>query len=190
MFFKLKRPSRIIQKTSKIPAKKRISSDAFTKIYSQFHKPILNYVKSKISDEQSAQDITQEVFIKVFRFHESYHDGKVFSTWLWTIAKNTISDFLRKRLTSADKISCDEVVCTRRDAESTLVYRDERRDLLRMIRPLTRLQKRVLWLRAIHQLSYGEISEKLGLSITAVKNLAHRAKNRLSHEKPGLAPVF
>jgi DNA-directed RNA polymerase specialized sigma24 family protein len=44
------------------------------------------------------------------------------------------------------------------------------------MRQLTRMQKRVLWMRVIHQLSYEEISKTLGMSLSAVKNLAYRAR--------------
>jgi DNA-directed RNA polymerase specialized sigma24 family protein len=56
------------------------------------------------------------------------------------------------------------------------IRKDERRNYIKMMRSLTRMQKRVLWMRVIHQLSYEEISRKLGMSLSAVKNLAYRAR--------------
>ena len=53
-----------------------------------------------------------------------------------------------------------------------------------MLKVLTPLQKKVIWLRIIHQLSFDEISAKLGLSLTAVKNLAYRAKLSLQQIEP------
>ena len=61
-----------------------------------------------------------------------------------------------------------------------MIRKDERRNMLKLMRSLTRMQKRVLWLRIIHQLSYEEISRNLGMSLSAVKNLAYRAKLSLT----------
>jgi RNA polymerase sigma-70 factor (ECF subfamily) len=149
----------------------------FPKIYSKFRKPILRYVNSRVTDPELAEDITQEIFIKVFRFQGSYQSKFAFSTWLWTIAKNTVSDSPReqKETTLREPLS-EEIPCGSHCAETLAIKKDERRRLLRILKPMTRLQKRVLWMRAVHQLSYSEISKILGLSVAAAKNLATRAK--------------
>jgi RNA polymerase sigma factor (sigma-70 family) len=141
----------------------------FPKIYKKFRKPILRYVNSRVSDPELAEDITQEIFIKVFRFQDSYQSQFAFSTWLWTIAKNTVSDSLREL-----KEYC---------AETLAIKKDERKRLLRILKPMTRLQKRVLWMRAVHHLSYSEISKILGLSVAAAKNMASRAKQNLIEDQ-------
>jgi RNA polymerase sigma-70 factor (ECF subfamily) len=161
---------------------------AFSKIYSRFQKPILRYVKSKVSDPELAEEITQEIFIKMYRFRDSYQEQFAFSTWLWTIAKNTISDHLRGLKNTQnlsvnngdDPIVPDELPCTKENAETLIIRKDQKKQLLKILKSLTRLQKRVLWLRMIHHLSYQEISKHLGISLSAVKNLAYRAKITLT----------
>jgi RNA polymerase sigma factor (sigma-70 family) len=74
----------------------------------------------------------------------------------------------------------EEVPCLRPCAESRIIRKDDRRTYLKMLRSLTRMQKRVIWMRVIHQLSYEEISKKLDMSLSAVKNLAYRAKRTLT----------
>jgi RNA polymerase sigma factor (sigma-70 family) len=160
------------------------NENAYAKLYSRFHTPILKYVKTRIRDEEVACELTQEVFIKMFRFREAYQEEYAFSTWLWTIARNTVSDHLRgaqsQRLQLAqEEISAEELPCTLKNAEALLLKKDQRRSFMIAIRSLTRPQKRVIWMRMIHQLSYSEISQKLGVSQTAVKNLAFRARGAL-----------
>jgi RNA polymerase sigma-70 factor (ECF subfamily) len=162
----------------------------FTKIYSRFKKPIYRYVAARVSDPEIAEDITQEIFIKVFRFEESYQKKYAFSTWLWAIAKNTVADSLRelrKAEIASDPIT-SEMPCGRQCAETLAIHKDERKRLLRILRPMTRLQKRVLWMRAVHHLSYIEIAKKLGMSAAAVKNMACRAKQNLL-QNHSLVPV-
>ncbi len=159
------------------------SSEAFTKLHVRFSRPILRYVSGRISDLETAEEITQEIFLKAFRFRESYQERYAFSTWLWTIARNTVSDHLRSGKTEdplSEPAQIEDMACDRPCAETSAIRKDQFRSLLKSLQPLTRLQKRVVWMRAIHQLSYEEISCKLGLSISAVKNLAYRAKLTLT----------
>lgn len=165
--------------------------DAYAGLYHRFRKPIFQYVKSRIADDAVAEELTQEIFIKVYRFRETYEDKYAFSTWLWTIARNTISDHLRGTRGAAceldeEEIFLDDLPSPLLDAEAIAIARDKRRSLMKMVRSLTRLQKRVLWMRVMHQLSYDEIAAKLGLSLSAVKNLVYRAKIALSED---LGPV-
>lgn len=173
---------------------------AFSSIYSRFKKPIFQYVANRITDIQVAEELTQEVFLKVYRFHESYDKQYAFSTWLWSIARNTVYDALRKtKIRESELGECveaperlDEIPCRRSNAEALLHKKDLRRNLVKLMKPLTQLQKRVLWMRVVHQYSYAEISKQLGLSLAAAKNLAYRAKLTLSQsldQTPALALV-
>jgi RNA polymerase sigma-70 factor (ECF subfamily) len=181
------------------------SEDAFEKLFSRFRKPILSYVQARVANEETAQELTQEIFLKVYRFRDHYEDRYAFSTWLWTIARNTIADHLRGAKSSlhgmnsavmSDDVVLDELPSRERHAEELLENKDTRRGLLKIMRSLTRMQKRVLWMRVVHHLSYQEIAENLQLSLSAVKNLALRGKTAmteslelagLSHPAMGLA---
>ena len=164
----------------------------FNRVYKRFEKPIYRFVSSRINDPAAAEEVTQEVFLKAYRFREGYDPKFAFSTWLWTIARNSVSDWLRKSRPYLEATADNEidVACPEANAETMTARKSDRRYLLRLMGSLTRLQKRVLWMRIVHQLSYPEISAKLGLSLSSVKNLAYRAKITLTatlgHE-PSLA---
>lgn len=159
---------------------RKFNSGVFDKIYKRFHRPVLKFVRTRISDPEIASDLVQEVFLKLFRFRESYDPKHEFSTWLWTIARNTVTDYLRGVKGAPLSVSSDDLPSLLKNAEVLLLKKDQRRGVLRLLKKsLTRMQKRVLWLRVIHQLSYEEIANRLDLSLTAVKNLAHRARLNL-----------
>lgn len=168
-------------------------NEAFAKIYRRFRKPIFHYVSTRVFDKQSAEDVTQEVFIKAYRFREAYDEQYAFSTWLWTIARNTVFDALRKNKSAEDlpaaASSIDEIPSPFQNAESLLQVKDLRRLIKSMMRPLTKLQRRVLWMSVIQQRSYAEISKQMGLSLSAVKNLAYRARLTIT-DSFGAAPDF
>lgn len=164
--------------------------DAFAKVYRKFSSPLRQYVRSKISDPEVAEELTQEVFLKAYRFRDSYQERYAVSTWLWTIARNTVTDHLRGLKPEGTDHLTEELPCARPCAESVVIRKDDRKTYLRMLRSLTRMQKRVIWMRVIHQLSYEEISKRLNMSLSAVKNLAYRGKLSLNASFAGAIPTF
>lgn len=161
----------------------------FTEIHERYRRPILKYVFQRVKDREVAQEIVQEIFLKAFRFRASYRPQYALSTWLWTIAKNTVSDWHRKHEDERSSETCLlEPVSAEPDAESLFEEASRKKALAVCLGKLTDLQKKVIVLRVIHQLSYAEISRNLGMSISAVKCLAYRSKQALS--QMGYSPAF
>ena len=67
------------------------------KLISRYLKPVYNFVYRISNSQQDAEDITQETFIKVWQKIKKYNPDKNFKTWLFTIARNTAVDWLRKK---------------------------------------------------------------------------------------------
>jgi RNA polymerase sigma-70 factor (ECF subfamily) len=165
---------------------------AFDALYRRYEKAVLRYVDQLTGGDDAGPDLVQEVFLKVHRFRADYDPKYAFSTWLWQIARNTVLDWQRKSRPESAAIDPEEgPACPRPDAEALLARKGERRVLRDVIRNLTGLQRRVIWLRVIHQLSYGEISRRLGLSLSAVKCLVYRSKQALKPVQPGAeSPLY
>ncbi len=70
---------------------------AFEALIKSYLKPIYSFVYRYVGDEQEAEDITQEVFVKVWRNLKKFDQNKNFKTWIFSIAKNTSIDWLRKK---------------------------------------------------------------------------------------------
>ncbi len=159
----------------------------FSEIYRLFWKPVLYFVSRRVRDIAIAEELTQEIFLKVFRFSTSFTHGKAFKPWLWTIARNTINDWNRGRKTEpaapapvvasteAASSLVVEIPCHRPNAETLLLEREKKTKLHQWISSLRGTQKQVLLLRLVHQLSNEAIAEHMGLSLSAVKSLIHRA---------------
>jgi RNA polymerase sigma factor (sigma-70 family) len=151
----------------------------FEDIYEKFHRAIFNYVRAKVQEDELARELTQEVFLKVHRFGASYREEYAVSTWLWTIARNTVFDHFRS-VGSAIEVAFEEEPAGRdTGAERALSRREDFRALWARLRKLTRLQRRVVWMQLVHQLSHAEIAVRLDTSLASVKNAAYRARNSL-----------
>ena len=67
-------------------------------IYRDYHGKVSGYIRSKINSPQDAEDITANVFLKVYEKLDSFDESKAsLSTWIFTIARNTLIDYYRGR---------------------------------------------------------------------------------------------
>jgi len=166
-----------------LAAFKKGGVEAFSKIDRRFRKPIFRYILGRVPDSETAEELTQDVFLKEYRARESYEERFELSTWLWTIARNTVFDWLRKTreevLDSPEEFSWEEIPCQLPCPETRMSRKLDGRALLKLMSSLTDLQKRALFMRVVRQLSYEEISKNLGLSLSAAKCLVYRARRSL-----------
>ena len=161
----------------------------FDRMYGRFRKPILNYVLQRVSDEHLAEELTQEIFLKVYRFRNTYQPRFQFSTWLWTIARNTLTDWMRKgggafaqgAGDSDDPLpDVEQIPAPEPNIELKMTEEMDLSEVGFLVGSLTAAQRNVLYLRIVHQHSFREIADKLNLSLAAVKCLFQRGKGALT----------
>jgi RNA polymerase sigma-70 factor, ECF subfamily len=152
------------------------SSEAFAQLYDAYLQRVYRYVFFRVSDEQTAEDLSSMVFLKAWEGLERYQmNGSPFVAWLYTIAHNTVIDHYRTRkesvgldevvpLASADE-SLDDQVAVNFDLQTM-------RDVLQI---LNEEQQQVLTLRFIAELSTEHIAEIMGKREGAVRALQMRA---------------
>lgn len=161
--------------------------EAFGRLFEEFKGPIMSYLYPLVQNQASAEELTQETFLRVYRARESYEPKAKFSTWLWTIAHNAAMDHLRKRAEtpaseSADGESpslIDQLESPLTDAESALVEQAERARVEHCMGELTLPQREALMLRTVSELSYDEIATTMSSTLASVKSLINRAKQSL-----------
>jgi RNA polymerase sigma factor (sigma-70 family) len=138
-----------------------------------------------------AEDLCSETFYKAYRSLHSFREGDAsFSTWLYTIARNTVLSELRKQKTG--NISLDESgyvpVAPPESVPEQHLLRNERMSLVReAINNLPEKQRSALILREYDQLDYQEIASILGQTVSSVKSLLFRARASV---KTQLEPYF
>lgn len=167
-----------------------LDTRSLTEAYRRFYRPLLQHVRTRIADPETAADLVQEIFLKAHRSRHLYKPEHAVSTWLWAIARSLVVDHLRG-IRGSDVVhegEVEELPSARPDAERLLLSKHGFREAIRLLRPLTRSQRRVFLLRAFRHLSYEEIAARLGMSLAAVKALAHRARRTLlEHADPWAA---
>jgi RNA polymerase sigma-70 factor (ECF subfamily) len=152
---------------------------AFTLIVRTYETPVYNYVMRLVNDRALAEDLTQEVFLRVFQGLPKFSLRSKFTTWLFQVTKNRVLDELRAserrpRLTVAlDDVPPLEVV----DAP---MERVEAVDAVwRSVRELNVDLKMALLLRDIVGLSYTEIADSLEITLATVKWRIYKAREEV-----------
>jgi RNA polymerase sigma-70 factor (ECF subfamily) len=155
-------------------------SGAFGELYGKYAGMILRYLYARVHDQEGAQDLTQEVFVRVIKGIGGfeYRGEKSFLGWLYTIANNVlIGQARRKRALSTPLDENIEVVDPRSQEAVLSIY--DRVSLQQAISQLTQDQQQVLALKFFADMTNGEIAATLGRTEGAVKALQHRALQSL-----------
>lgn len=174
----------------------RISADANTgpmtlservqALFEQLHIPVFRYVMRKTKDSGRAEEITQETFLRLFRYLKEGRSVDNPKAWLFTVANNLAIDAIRSdsHIQDLDETTWKRIEDTRlgtADPEKFAMQR-ERLDRLRfVVLNLTPLQRDCLHLRA-EGLRYREIAELMNISISTVADAVRRAALKLSRE--------
>lgn len=178
--------------TSQSELIKRIKEGDITSFHEivELYKKKIYYIAYDIcGDHHEAEDISQEVFIKVFRFINSFRADAKFSTWIYQITVNTAIDTLRrykKKQISMETARMDSLppdssaigACIT-DPESHTVRNRLRQRLMQALPGLSKKERTIFVMRYFNEFKPLEIANMLEISINSVKTMLLRAKKKL-----------
>ncbi len=166
----------------------RDDAAAFRAFILEHQTRVFNAVLNKVQHVQDAEDITQEVFIDVYRKPEAYRGEAAVSTWLYRIAMNKCIDHLRKKqrrrggTATGEKEPLDFV-----HPGIVAENREKARFLYKAMRQLPDKQQTAWVLSEMENLSYKDIGEVMNLSLSSVESLLFRARQNLKKILSGLS---
>ena len=152
-------------------------TEALTRLYEAYFDKIYRYLALRIRNNYEAEDLTQQVFMKVLKSIPSYKStGVPFSSWLYRIAHNQLVDYLRQQNKKATvDIESLPLAHEGDDPQYKIEQQIDIDELKTAIRRLTAVQQEVLTLRFAGELSIAQCSEIMGKSQGAIKALQHSA---------------
>lgn len=180
----------------------RVADDderAFRELVRRFQGRVGGLIRRVLNDSESVDDLTQEVFIRVFLHRRNYRRGSKFSTWAFTIAANLAKNEIRRRVRRRNWFSLDALTEVYHDSVPQLADRTESREQTlereqlqgevgKAIATLPETFRLALVLRDIEGLSYEEIAEVLGVPGGTVRSRINRARSMLEHRLQSLLP--
>jgi len=169
------------------------SAEAFEELVGRYQDRVVALLEHHVGDRDQAEDLAQEVFLRVYRARGSYVPGAKFATWLFTIANNLASNALRRQARRRE-INLDARASGPLGAQplTTLVQaasgmmparqldKAELRDVVRLaLQVLNERQRMAVLLNKFEGMSYADIAETMEMTPKAVKSLLSRARVNL-----------
>ncbi|MFA5126642.1 MAG: RNA polymerase sigma factor [Patescibacteria group bacterium] len=155
-------------------------SDAFSFFYDQYVDRIYRFVFIKVSDKQVAEDLTQDIFLKIWQHLVDKKDIRSFSAFIFRIARNSVVDYYRKSYRQELPLEyLDESQEPADDKAATLDKSMDTETLLKLLRNLKPEYQEVLLLRFVEDLSIEDIAGILQKDKNNVRVLLHRALAKL-----------
>lgn len=175
-----------------VEAAKGGSVEAFSELMLQYEKRIYNFLLQWVRSSHDAEDLTQETFLKAFRNIRRLDSARVFSSWLFTIARRTASNHFRA-LKPKEELP-DDTQCGEENPAEALERKEEGDSVWRLARRLKPAQFEVLWLRYGEGFSVQETAHIMNTNQIRVKVLLHRGRKELAQSlqrhRPDLSPVI
>jgi RNA polymerase sigma-70 factor, ECF subfamily len=163
--------------------------DGFEELVRRYQRPIVAYVYRMVGDYDSALDLAQEVFIKVYNSLGRYRPEFKFSTWIYRIAHNAAIDHLRRQGASRTEeievegpegTTFEKPLASKAPTPEQETERGERRaEIEVVVAQLPPSYRELIVLRHSHDLSYDEIAEVTSLPLGTVKNRIFRAREAM-----------
>ena len=173
---------------------------SFEVLLRRYRTPLVNFLYRMVRDSAVAEDLAQEVFLRVYRARREYAPSAKFTTWMFRIATNLALNSVRDNRYRQSEISMDQAVSVGDDerrsmevrdltptVEQVLVARSRSEMILRAIDALPAKQRAAVLLHKYQELDYDEIARILECSDSALKSLLFRAYETL---RIALAPLL
>ena len=156
--------------------------DAFEKIYRRHHQPVYLLCLRMVRDASQAEDLTQEVFIQLFRKIHTFRNDSLFSTWLYRLTVNQVLMYFRKPIVKTERTTDDGeppiriANGTENPSRISLIDRIALNEAIAQLAPGYRM---VLILHDVEGYEHEQIGKMLGCAVGTSKSQLHKARLKL-----------
>jgi RNA polymerase sigma factor (sigma-70 family) len=149
-------------------------------LFDRYRAPLFDFLSRMSADRAAAEDLVQDVFVRILKYRRTYRADGCFETWMFRIARNTLADYFRKRRTLESIRDGDFDRVAPGPGPVERLERERETDRLKRALMLLADDKRELLVLARYRnMSYERIGAVLGIEIGAVKVRVHRAVKEL-----------
>lgn len=153
---------------------------AFEYLFNRYRDAIRNLFVQRLGGSNDADDLLQETFIKVYINLHRYRPDYTFGQWVYTIARNTFIDYVRRR---QEDLPIDERFTAPASSaptpEESYINLQQRTQIEHYLERLTPRYRQLIVMRFFEEYSYEEIATKLSLPLGTVKTQIHRAREQM-----------
>ncbi|WP_220210223.1 RNA polymerase sigma factor SigZ [Reticulibacter mediterranei] len=147
-----------------------------------FHVPLYQFIRRRVSDEATAEDLLQDVFLKIHQYSSSLKDARRLESWIYQIARNLIIDHYRSHRHLMTSLDAEEALDLPEDLPDDDIVSELLPCVRAMVLALPEQDRQALILTEYQGLTQKELGERLGLSFSGAKSRVQRAREKLKQE--------
>ncbi len=159
----------------------------FTELVTRYKNLVYSIILRMVTDREEANDLAQDVFVKIYKNLDKYYPDYKFSTWVIRITTNHVIDFRRKK--KQETVSYEEIdydMATNDSPESTYIEKERKQKLDDVVNNLPEMYKIPIVLYHQQGLSYQEIADIINEPLSKVKNRIFRGRKMLKDSLLGM----
>ncbi len=167
---------------------------AFELLLARYRSPVINFLYRMLQNRAVAEELAQEVFLRVYRARKDYKPTAKFTTWMFRIASNLALNAIRDgRTAKAAEVAADEtdeednfpvmqLADRRPTVEQEMIEQDRAQAIRQAVEALPEKQRMAVLLHKYQDMDYAEIAKIIGCSESALKSLLFRAYETLREQ--------
>ena len=147
-------------------------------VWERFHTPLLRFIRRRVADDETAEDLLQDVFLKIHQGIETLKDMRKLESWVYGIARHTIIDYYRLKRTTVS-LETPEVFELPDELPDDDITSELFPSVRAMVSSLPARDRQALVLTEYQGLTQKEFGERLGISFSGAKSRVQRAREKL-----------
>ncbi|MFZ6000587.1 MAG: RNA polymerase sigma factor [Bacteroidota bacterium] len=149
-------------------------------LFDRYHLRLFNFLARLCMDRELAEDLTQNVFLRVIKYRNSYKSGMRFQSWIYQVARNVFSDhYQAQKNKRSDFIDVEKVGEWIADEQEGQHMEEQEKILQRSLAMLSEEQRELLVLTRFQHLKYEEVASIMDTTVANIKVKVHRAIAKL-----------
>ncbi len=144
--------------------------------WERFHPRLRSYIFGQVRDQHVTEDLLQDVYLKLYAHIDTVRDESKLQPWLYQVARNTIADYHRSRVTTSE---LPELPYYPADPLDEAMATGLNRSVKSMLECLSPEHRQAIVLTEYDRMTQAELAEQLGVSVSGAKSRVQRARTRL-----------
>ena len=151
------------------------------RVWETFHAPLQQFIRRRVSDDATAEDLLQDVFLNIHQHVDTLRDVKKLESWIYQVTRNAIIDYYRSTRTTTT-LEEPEALQMAEDLPDEDVISELFPSVRAMVTSLPAQDRQALILTEYQGLTQKELAERLGLSLSGAKSRVQRARAKLKQQ--------
>lgn len=149
-------------------------------LFDRYHVRIYNFLARMTFNVQVAEDLTQNVFLRIIKYRNTYREGRAFQTWIYQIARNVFSDhYQMHKNRGAGFVDVEKMGDHLADTEESVIQDEREKILHQSLALLNEEQRELLVLTRFQHMKYEEVAVIMDTTVANIKVKVHRAIQKL-----------